>query len=89
MQHMKCIVPATCGDAVVIEDAIECVTRGLARSSRGWRHDVRWNFELRCKLYGFADLHYATGGCIVQEALEMEDKYGWKRLDEHLLACLA
>ena len=49
---------------------------------------TEWDFELRCKLYGFANLHDATRGHIVQEALEIEDEYRWKRFDEHLLACL-
>ena len=36
-----------------------------------------------------ADLNYATRGHIIQEPLKMEDKNGWKLLDEHLLARLA
>jgi hypothetical protein len=42
-----------------------------------------WDFELRGKLDRLANLDYATRGHVVQEALEMEDQYRWKRLDEH------
>ena len=45
-----------------------------------------WDVELRVKLDMFADLNYATCSCIVPETLEMEDKNGWKHLDEHFLA---
>jgi hypothetical protein len=46
-------------------------------------------FELRRELNRLPDLIYAIRGCIVQEALEMEDKNGWKRFEKHLLALLA
>jgi predicted transcriptional regulator len=52
---------------------------------------TKWDFELRGKLDRLADLDNATRGRVVQEALEVDDKYGWKRLDERrdLLARLA
>ena len=45
-----------------------------------------WDVELRVKLDMLADLNYAACGCIVPEALKMENENGWKRLNEHLLA---
>jgi hypothetical protein len=64
------------------------VVSAPAKRAKKTQLRTEWDFELRCELYRFADLHYATCSRIVQETLEMEDKYGWKRLDEHLLACL-
>ena len=46
---------------------------------------TEWDFELRCKPYRLADLLYAICGCIILEALEMEDESGWKRFEKHLL----
>ena len=48
-----------------------------------------WDVELRCEQNRLADLNYATRRCLVREALKMEDKNGWKRLEKHLLARLA
>ena len=50
---------------------------------------TKWDFELWRELDRFADLDYATRGRIVQEAFEVKDEHGWKRLDQHLLARLA
>lgn len=40
---------------------------------------------------GLVNLDYAARSRVIHEALEMEDEYGWKSLDEHrdLLARLA
>ena len=48
-----------------------------------------WDFKLGGELNWFTDLNYVICGRIVQEALKMEDENKWKRLDLHLLACLA
>ena len=48
-----------------------------------------WDFEVWSKPDGLSDLRYTARSCIVSETLEMENKNGWKRLDEHLLARFA
>ena len=50
---------------------------------------TEWDFELGGKVDKFADLNYTACGRIVLKTLEMENENGWKRLDEHLLACIA
>jgi len=60
--------------------------------STSWREGenrTEWNFEFRSEPDRLVDLDHATCGRIVDEALELEDEYGWKVLDEHLLACFA
>lgn len=49
------------------------------------KNRTNWDFELRCKLNRLARLNYDIRGCIVLEALKMEDENGRKRLDLHLL----
>ena len=55
--------------------------------TKGENH-TEWDFELWPELNGLADLIYALRCHVVQEALKMEDKNGWKHLDLHLLARL-
>jgi hypothetical protein len=55
---------------------------------RGENH-TKWDLELRRELNLLADLNYTILIHVIQEALEMEDEDGRKRLDEHLLARLA
>ena len=50
---------------------------------------TEWDFELGGKLDGLVNLDYTTCGLIVSEALELNNKNGWKRLDQHLLARIA
>jgi|SRR6266849_6901820 len=50
---------------------------------------TEWDFEVWSKPYGLSDLHYTAGSHIVSYAVEMEDEYWRKRLDEHLLARVA
>ena len=50
---------------------------------------TEWNVKLGEKLDRLGDLNNTACGRIVSETLEMENENGWKRLDEHLLACLA
>jgi hypothetical protein len=64
----------------------------LASASTGEakvKNRTEWDFELRCELNMLADLDYAIRGHIIQEALKVEDKNGWKHFDEYLLARLA
>ena len=55
---------------------------------KGKEHTER-DFELWRELDGFADLDYATSGCVVKEAFEVQDEHRGKRLDKDLLACFA
>jgi hypothetical protein len=50
---------------------------------------TEWDFEFWCKLDGPSHLRYTARSRIVPKTPEMEDENGWKRLDEHLLACMA
>ena len=52
----------------------------------GGKHTGRY-FELRPELDGLANLDYSLRGCVVLEALEVQDENGWERLDVHLLLC--
>ena len=60
----------------------------LSLERKGGNH-TEWNFELRPKLNRLVDLHYVIRGGIVQKPFKMKDENRWKRLDLHLLACLA
>ena len=46
------------------------------------KNRTEWDFEVWFKLN---DLRYTARSCIVSETLEIENKNGWKRQDEHLL----
>ena len=80
--------PGRRGAGAMMPGPIGQVDSASMKREKKKRLCTKWDFELRCKLYGFANLHDATRGHIVQEALEIEDEYRWKRFDEHLLACL-
>ena len=61
----------------------------LAFAHRGNKQENRteWDFELWPKLNRLSDPIYAIRGHIVHEALKMENKNLWKRLEKHLLGC--
>jgi hypothetical protein len=50
---------------------------------------TEWDFEFWCQLDGLSDLRYTTVSRIVSDAVEMEDEYWRKRLDENLLTWVA
>jgi hypothetical protein len=50
---------------------------------------TEWDFEFWCKLNELSDLRYTARSRIVSDAVEMEDKYWMKCLDENLLTCVA
>ena len=50
---------------------------------------TEWDFEFWCKLDELSDLRYTTRCRIVSDAVEMEDEYRRKCLDENLLTCVA
>jgi hypothetical protein len=58
-------------------------------SERGRKKRTERDFELWRELDRLSDFHYAAGGRVVQEALEVQDEHWRERLDEHLLACFA
>ena len=47
---------------------------------------TEWDFEFWCNLYGLSDLHYTARRRIISDAVEMEDKYWRKRLNETCIA---
>ena len=49
---------------------------------------TNWDFEFWCESNGLADPIYALRGRIVHEALKMENKNLWKRVEKHLLGCV-
>ena len=64
--------------------------RFLALARRNEENNCTWwDFELRRELNWLADFIYSIRGRIVQEPLKMENKYGWQRLEKHLLARIA
>lgn len=44
---------------------------------------TRWYFELGIKANMFINFNYASGSRVVK-AVKMEDKYGWKQLNQNL-----
>jgi hypothetical protein len=50
---------------------------------------TEWDFEFWCKLDRLSDLRFTARSRIVSDAVEMEDEYMRKYLDENLLTCVA
>jgi hypothetical protein len=50
---------------------------------------TEWDFEFWSKPDGLSDLRYAARSRIISDAVEMEDKYRRKRLNENLRTCVA
>jgi hypothetical protein len=57
----------------------------VAHGGMNKKNRTEWDFELWSKLNWLFDPIYALRGHIVHEALKMEDKNLWKRLEKHLL----
>ena len=49
---------------------------------------TKWDLKLRSELDRLSNFGHTTGGRVGQEALEMDDEYRWKHLDERLTARL-
>ena len=63
------------------------LSTGCRRREKGGNR-TKWDLKLRSKLDRLSDLDYTTGGGVVHEALEMDDEYRWKHLNERLPARL-
>src|SRR6266852_3084100 len=53
------------------------------------KNRTEWDFEVWSKPDRLSDLRYTARRRIVSDAVEMEDEYWRKRLDENSLTCVA